>query len=298
MGIITAHYSVEGGGFYGIPLDRYLPYAVSRTWHLQLGIFWIATAWLAAGLYIGPSVGTEPRFQRLGVNVLFGALLVVVVGSMTGQWLSVENKLSDAAWFYIGHSGYEYIDLGRLWQTAFRAAPAWLVLVRAISPALRRNDEQKPILTLFFWCSSGNADSTAPRSGYWGRTPPISPSPNDWRCWWVVHPWVRRVSRFATVVIAFCSRLRLVSLKMRRARPPCWPPRSFSPVASPARFTTPLLGTLPSCLRWVRRSARSRSYRCSSSGSRGVAIILGSQSTPLGQQKVPLADSIFAAVAF
>jgi nitric oxide reductase subunit B len=70
MGVITAHYGVEGGAFYGIPLDTILPYVVSRTWHLQLGIFWIATAWLAAGLYIGPSVGIEPRFQRLGVNVL------------------------------------------------------------------------------------------------------------------------------------------------------------------------------------------------------------------------------------
>jgi nitric oxide reductase subunit B len=70
MGVITAHYGVEGGAFYGIPLDTVLPYVVSRTWHLQLGIFWIATAWLAAGLYIGPSVGIEPRFQRLGVNVL------------------------------------------------------------------------------------------------------------------------------------------------------------------------------------------------------------------------------------
>ena len=50
MGIITAHYGVEGGGFYGIPLQDYLPYVVTRTWHTQLGIFWIATAWLAAGL--------------------------------------------------------------------------------------------------------------------------------------------------------------------------------------------------------------------------------------------------------
>jgi nitric oxide reductase subunit B len=42
MGIVTAHYGVEGGGFFGIPLATILPYAVSRTWHLQLGLFWIA----------------------------------------------------------------------------------------------------------------------------------------------------------------------------------------------------------------------------------------------------------------
>ena len=56
LGAITAHYGVEGSGFYGIPLDRWLPYSVTRTWHLQIGLFWIATAWLATGLYIAPAV--------------------------------------------------------------------------------------------------------------------------------------------------------------------------------------------------------------------------------------------------
>jgi len=94
MGIISAHYGVEGDGFYGIPLDKWIPYTLARTWHTQLGIFWIATAWLAAGLFIGPAVsGKEPKFQRMGVNVLFGALLVVVLGSFAGEWLSVMGYL-------------------------------------------------------------------------------------------------------------------------------------------------------------------------------------------------------------
>ncbi len=94
LGVVVAHYGVEGSAFYGIPLAEFLPYSVARTWHVQLGIFWIATAWLAAGLFIGPAVsGVEPRWQRLGVNVLFGALLLVVVGSMAGEWLSVKQML-------------------------------------------------------------------------------------------------------------------------------------------------------------------------------------------------------------
>ena len=44
---------------------KWLPYTVTRTWHMQLGIFWIATAWLATGLYIAPAVsGDEPKCQR------------------------------------------------------------------------------------------------------------------------------------------------------------------------------------------------------------------------------------------
>ena len=95
MGVVCAHYGVEGSSFYGIPLAKYLPYTVARTWHLQIGIFWIATAWLATGLYVGPAVGGEPRYQRLGVNVLFGALIVVAVGSLAGEWLSVKGYLGD-----------------------------------------------------------------------------------------------------------------------------------------------------------------------------------------------------------
>ena len=49
MGVITAHYGVEGNGFYGIPLAECLPYSQARTWHIQLHLFWIATSWLATG---------------------------------------------------------------------------------------------------------------------------------------------------------------------------------------------------------------------------------------------------------
>jgi nitric oxide reductase subunit B len=215
MGVITAHYGVEGSGFYGIPLDQVLPYSLARTYHLQLGIFWIATAWLAAGLYIGPSVGEEPRYQRLGVNVLFGALLVVVVGSMAGQWLSVKQRLSEDAWFYFGHSGYEYIDLGRAWQIALLVGLfLWLALmVRALLPALRRNDEQKPVLTLLLISSTAIAGFYAAALGY-GRTTNLAIA-EYWR-WWVVHLWVEGFFEvFATVVIAFLfARLHLVKLRV------------------------------------------------------------------------------------
>jgi nitric oxide reductase subunit B len=116
-GVVTAHYGVEGSAFYGIPLDQYLPQSVSRSWHVQLAIFWIATSWLATGLYIAPAVsGYEPKYQKLGVNILFGALLIVVLGSLTGQWLGVMQKLGLVDNFLWGHQGYEYIELGRIWQ--------------------------------------------------------------------------------------------------------------------------------------------------------------------------------------
>jgi nitric oxide reductase subunit B len=213
--MITAHYGVEGDSFYGIPIAKFLPYSITRTWHTQLGIFWIATAWLAAGLYIGPAVsGVEPKGQRIGVNVLFGALLIVVLGSMAGEWMSVMNVLPDNLWFYFGHSGYEYIDLGRFFQIALLIGLFlwfWLMF-RSIRPALQRKDEQKPILTLFLISSAAIASFYGAALMY-GKHTNLAVT-EYWR-WWVVHLWVEGFFEvFATVVIAFLfARLKLVSLK-------------------------------------------------------------------------------------
>ena len=165
MGIITAHYGVEGGGFYGFPLADYLPYVVTRTWHTQLGIFWIATAWLAAGLFIAPYIcGYEPKFQKLGVDVLFGALLIVVLGSMAGQWMSVMHLLPGDLWFWFGHQGYEYVDLGRVWQAAlFVGLLLWLFLIaRTAIPGLKREGNSKSLVMLYLLTTAGIAFSTVP----------------------------------------------------------------------------------------------------------------------------------------
>ena len=204
MGIVTAHYGVEGGGFYGIPLDQWLPYVVSRTWHTQLGIFWIATAWLAAGLFIAPYIcGYEPKWQRAGVNLLFGALLVVVLGSMAGQWLSVMHMLPGDLWFWFGHQGWEYVDLGRVWQAAlFVGLLLWLFLIaRSAIPALKQKGTSKSLILLYLGTTAGIALFYSPGL-FWGMRSHLTVV-EYWR-WWVVHLWVEGFFEvFATVVIAF-----------------------------------------------------------------------------------------------
>ncbi|HXU64970.1 MAG TPA: nitric-oxide reductase large subunit [Polyangia bacterium] len=218
LGGVTAHYGVEGQSFYGIPLAEWLPYAVTRSWHTQLGIFWIATAWLGTGLFLAPSIGGEPRFQRLGVNVLFGALLVIVVGALAGQWLSVQQRLGGQLWYWFGHQGYEYVDLGRFWQIfLFAGLFIWLALMgRALWPALRRRDEQRPLLVLFVLSSAAIALFYGAGLMY-GRQSHLA-SVEYWR-WWVVHLWVEGFFEvFATVAIAFLF-VRMGVLRTSAATP-------------------------------------------------------------------------------
>ncbi|MDZ3823295.1 MAG: nitric-oxide reductase large subunit [Pseudoxanthomonas sp.] len=212
LGALTAHYQVEGHDFYGIALSEYLPYSLTRTWHTQLAVLWIATAWLGMGLYIGPAIsGHEPRFQRLGVNLLWVCLLVIVVGAFAGQWFAVMQKLGLQHNFWFGHQGWEYVDLGRFWQWfLFAGLGIWLVLVgRCLVPAIRKGGEMRSITALLFL--STVAIGLFYGAGLmWGEHTHLS-LVEYWR-WWVVHLWVEGFFEvFATAVIAFLfARLGLI----------------------------------------------------------------------------------------
>ncbi|HEX5743125.1 MAG TPA: nitric-oxide reductase large subunit [Flavobacteriaceae bacterium] len=204
MGVITVHYSVEGQAFYGFQLADYLPYSVSRTWHIQIAIFWIATSWLATGLYYAPAIsGVEPKYQRLGVNFLFIALLIIVVGSLAGQWMGVMQKLGLVENFWFGHQGYEYVDLGRFWQIFLLVGLfLWLALMgRAILPALKKRSSNKHLLIMFLISTIAIA-SFYGAGLMWGRQTNLAIA-EYWR-WWVIHLWVEGFFEvFAAVITAF-----------------------------------------------------------------------------------------------
>ncbi len=212
LGALTAHYTIEGQSFFGLPLGEWLPYALTRTWHLQTAVFWIATAFLAAGLFLAPLIGgREPKYQRLGVNVLFGALILVVAGSMAGEFFSIHQKLGLDAGFWFGQQGYEYVDLGRVWQIAlYVGLILWLVLmVRGILPALKRKDTERSMIVLL----AGSIVAIGLMYGaglMFGARTHLTVA-EYWR-WWVVHLWVEGFFEvFATGVLAFLfSRLGLV----------------------------------------------------------------------------------------
>ena len=204
LGATTAHYQVEGQNAYGFALSEVLPYSLTRSWHTQLAVLWIATAWLATGLYIGPAIsGHEPKYQRAGVNILFVCLIVIVVGAFTGQWLAVMQKLGLANNFWFGHQGWEYVDMGRFWQWfLFIGLLLWLVLCgRALWPALTRKDEMSSIVGLLF-LSTVAIGLLFGAGLMWSEHTHLS-MVEYWR-WWVVHLWVEGFFEvFAVAVISF-----------------------------------------------------------------------------------------------
>lgn len=209
MGMVTAHYAVEGDSFYGVPIQQFLPYAASRTWHLQLAVFWIATCWLAAGLYFGPRFGKqEPKGQAWGNGGLLIALTVVVVGSLIGSWASVQGFLTGDASFLFGHQGYEYVELGRVWQVLLLGGMVfWLWLMyRALQPALK-SDGNRTGLNHFFLYSAITIPLFYAAGLMYTNHTHLSVA-EYWR-WWVVHLWVEGFFEvFATVAIAYlCSEL-------------------------------------------------------------------------------------------
>ncbi len=203
MGILTAHYAVEGQSLFGFPLAELLPYVTSRTIHTQVGIFWIATAWLATGLYVAPLLsGAEPKLQKLGVDALFWALIVVVLGSTITGWLGTLQHRGVDFSFWLGNQGLEFTSMGRVWQLLlFVGLLFWVVLLgRALWPALKRPSETRGIIAMVFLSATciGGFYAT---SLTWGQHTHYA-MVEYWR-WWLVHLWVEGFFEvFATAVVA------------------------------------------------------------------------------------------------
>jgi nitric oxide reductase subunit B len=201
VGGATAHYRANPEGFYGIDLSQIFPSNILRTWHLQLAIFWIATAYIAGGLLLAPSLGgQETEGQVRGINLLFGALIIVVVGSLLGEILGI-NQLLGKLWFWFGHQGWEYLDLGRAWQILLAVGlVVWLILLfRSVAPA-RKYPERREVSSLFLYAAVAIPLFYLPAM-FFSSSSHFS-IVDTWR-FWIIHLWVEGFFElFVTVMVA------------------------------------------------------------------------------------------------
>ncbi len=200
VGAASQHYRAELSNFFGFDLARFLPFNLMRTWHVQLSIFWVATSFLAAGIFIAPMVaGREPAGQRWLAIALLGALVVVVAGSLAGQAAGIHGWSRN---IWLANQGFEYLDLGRLWQVLlvvglfFWVAMLW----RTVRPRLAR-ERFGNMPWLFFFAALAIPAFYAvgllahPRSHF---------SITEFWRFWVVHLWVEDfLELFTTVMVAY-----------------------------------------------------------------------------------------------
>ena len=226
MGGFMAHYTIHPGTFYGLDvLAKIFPYNLLKTWHLQLAVFWIATAWIGMTLFVSPYVGgREPKLQPLLVDILFIAVVIVVVGSMSGEVLGIfgffdegmvpQEGFFKGAWFWFGHQGWEYLELGRFWQILLLVGLIiWLFLVaRALKSHFRSGQDRwglphfltySAVAVVGFFCFGLLYDPNSHLT-----------IADFWR-WWVVHTWVEGSFEFfaAAAIVFVMVNLSLVDLK-------------------------------------------------------------------------------------
>jgi nitric oxide reductase subunit B len=200
LGGATEHYRAELQTFFGIDLGRLLPFNVVRTWHLQLSIFWVSTSYLAAGIFLVPMVaGREPYGQKHLTYALLGALVIVVVGSLVGEFGGIQGLIRNA---WLGNQGFEYLDLGRLWQILLTVGLFFWVVILFRGLRGRLGSEQVGNLPWLFFFSALSIPA------FYGVGLLANPgqhftTTDFWR-FWVVHLWVEDfLELFTTILVAY-----------------------------------------------------------------------------------------------
>lgn len=216
FGGLLAHYTIHPASFYFQWVAELIPYSWAKTWHLQLAIFWIATTWVGTAIYLAPIIGgVEPRKQGFLVQLLFVAILLVAGGSLLGEIAGIKGFLGDW-WFWVGHQGWEFIELGRLWQILlFVGLISWLIIVyRAVAHHLYlgHNDEFSSLI-IFYILSAILVVGFFGFGLMYGKGSHLTMA-DYWR-WFVVHIWVESIFEFFGIAVIS---LILVAMGLATAR--------------------------------------------------------------------------------
>lgn len=200
LGGATEHYRADIQSFFGFDLGRVLPFNVVRTWHLQLAIFWVSTSYLASGIFLAPIIARrEPRGQRALAYALLGALVIIVVGSLLGEFGGIQGLIHNA---WIGDQGFEYLDLGRLWQVLLTIGLFFWVIILYRGLRGRLGAEHTGNMPWLFFFSALSIPA------FYGVGLLANPgqhftTTDFWR-FWVVHLWVEDfLELFTTILVAY-----------------------------------------------------------------------------------------------
>jgi nitric oxide reductase subunit B len=203
VGAASQHYRADLDSFFGLNLATWFPFNLMRTWHVQLAIFWVATSFVAAGIFLAPMIARrEPRHQDKLAFALLGALAVVVFGTLIGSYLGIHGVLKDAASNWFGLQGFEYLDLARLWQVLLTVGlVAWVFMLWRVLRRRLASEHPGNMPWLFFLAACAIPAFYA--VGLIARTDDNFTTTEFWR-FWVVHLWVEDfLELFTTAMVAY-----------------------------------------------------------------------------------------------
>lgn len=201
FGGLLAHYTIHPASFFLPFISDLIPYSWAKSWHLQLMVFWIATTWMASAIYLAPIIGgREPAKQGLLVQLLFVAVLIVAVGSLGGEVLGIKGLLGNL-WFWFGHQGWEYLELGRVWQILlFVGLIFWLLVVyRGVGRHVKMHKDEFSALIWFYVFSAVLVVGFFAFGLFYGKGSHLTMA-DYWR-WFVVHLWVESIFEFFGIAV-------------------------------------------------------------------------------------------------
>jgi nitric oxide reductase subunit B len=125
----------------------------------------------------------------------------VIVCSLLGEWLGI-SQLLGSWWFWLGNQGWEYLELGRIWQYLLVVGLlVWFAMLWTLArPRAVANPAARPLAKLFLLAALAIPVFYVPALFYGAQT--NYTVVDTWR-FWIIHLWVEGFFEFfATTVVA------------------------------------------------------------------------------------------------
>lgn len=201
-GVLTVHDFVGFTNFFGFDLQKLIPVTISRSWHVQISLFWISACWVGISFFILPLLSKkEPEGQLNLINILFGIFFVMVAGSVVGMYMGPQGMMGSMS-RWLGHQGWEFVELGRLYQYMLLGIFAlWAIIVyRGLKGSFQKGKPWElpnwlvyAIVCILLLLVSGFV-----------ATPETNFVVADFWRWMVVHMWVEAFFEvFTTIIVGY-----------------------------------------------------------------------------------------------
>jgi len=202
-GVLTVHDFIGLTTVNGFDLRTVLPITVTRSWHLQLALLWISACWIGASIFVLAAAGngSAPRGQAALVDLLYALFALLVAGTLGGVYAGPMGLLGER-WRLLGSQGWEFVELGRLWQgLLFVVFALWCAIIaRAVRPLWHRGGAWSLPRWLLYAVAAVLVLSL---SGFVAGPETNFVVADFWR-WAVIHMWVEAFFEvFATAVLAW-----------------------------------------------------------------------------------------------